>query len=47
MLSIHNASGEMRATMNEIKSASTDVSKIIKTIDEIAFQTNLGVERGG
>ncbi len=41
MASIHSASGEMRATMNEIKAASTDVAKIIKTIDEIAFQTNL------
>lgn len=32
---------EMLKSMNEINSTSSDVSKIIKVIDEIAFQTNL------
>jgi len=32
---------EMNQAMNGIKNASSDVSKIIKTIDEIAFQTNI------
>ena len=40
MEGINRASTEMREAMDGIKSASTDVSKIIKTIDEIAFQTN-------
>jgi methyl-accepting chemotaxis protein len=31
----------MQAAMDAIKSASTDVTKILKTIDEIAFQTNI------
>nr|WP_321349234.1 methyl-accepting chemotaxis protein [uncultured Methanoregula sp.] len=31
----------MSGAMTEIKSASEDVAKIIKTIDEIAFQTNI------
>ena len=31
----------MQAAMEAIKSASTDVTKILKTIDEIAFQTNI------
>jgi methyl-accepting chemotaxis protein len=31
----------MHEAMDAIKNASTDVSKIIRTIDEIAFQTNL------
>jgi methyl-accepting chemotaxis protein len=32
---------EMAAAMNAIKVSSDDVAKIIKTIDEIAFQTNI------
>jgi methyl-accepting chemotaxis protein len=32
---------EMQATVTEIQSSSQEISKIIKTIDEIAFQTNL------
>jgi methyl-accepting chemotaxis protein len=31
----------MRGAMNDVKSANSEVSKIIKTIDEIAFQTNI------
>ena len=38
---IRHASAEMRASMDGIRDASANVSKIIKTIDEIAFQTNL------
>jgi len=33
--------GELVAAMDEINSSSTKVSKIIKVIDEIAFQTNI------
>jgi methyl-accepting chemotaxis protein len=32
---------EMKTAMGAIQASSTEVSKIIKTIDEIAFQTNL------
>ena len=32
---------EMRAAVNAIKTSSADIGKIIKTIDEIAFQTNI------
>ncbi|MBI5423288.1 MAG: hypothetical protein HZA32_04335 [Opitutae bacterium] len=32
---------EMRRAMDAIKASSSDIAKIIKTIDEIAFQTNI------
>src|SRR5208337_2106308 len=32
---------EMTDAMKEVKAASDDIAKIIKTIDEIAFQTNI------
>jgi methyl-accepting chemotaxis protein len=32
---------EMMSSMNELKKSSDDISKIIKVIDEIAFQTNI------
>jgi len=41
MQGIKAASAELHEAMHGIKAASNDVSKIIKTIDEIAFQTNI------
>jgi methyl-accepting chemotaxis protein len=41
MQGIKTSSAQMREAMHGIKAASGDVSKIIKTIDEIAFQTNI------
>lgn len=38
---IKAAVGEMQTAVSEMQSSSQQVSKIIKTIDEIAFQTNL------
>ncbi len=37
----HHDMAEMRAAMDAIKTSSGDIAKIIKTIDEIAFQTNI------
>lgn len=37
----NDSMGHLTASMEEISEASADISKIIKTIDEIAFQTNL------
>ncbi|MCE9609346.1 MAG: methyl-accepting chemotaxis protein [Chthoniobacter sp.] len=39
--SIKSAVGEMQTAVSEMQTSSQQVSKIIKTIDEIAFQTNL------
>ncbi|MEM9399501.1 MAG: methyl-accepting chemotaxis protein [Verrucomicrobiota bacterium] len=39
--SISSAAQEMRSAINEIKTSSEGISKIIKSIDEIAFQTNI------
>jgi len=36
-----NDMAEMTRAMDELKASSADISKIIKTIDEIAFQTNI------
>ncbi|SDU22528.1 methyl-accepting chemotaxis protein [Verrucomicrobium sp. GAS474] len=38
---IQQASVAMGSAINDIKKSSDDVSKILKTIDEIAFQTNI------
>ena len=37
----HTDMTEMRQAMDAIKSSSADIAKIIKSIDEIAFQTNI------
>ena len=37
----HDDMAEMRRAMDAIKTSSSDIAKIIKTIDEIAFQTNI------
>jgi methyl-accepting chemotaxis protein len=37
----NNDMTEMRSAMDAIKASSSDIAKIIKTIDEIAFQTNI------
>ena len=39
--SVNDSAKEMEVAMNEIKASSDSISKIIKTIDEIAFQTNI------
>ena len=41
MTHMKEASGQMSTSMNAIKQASNNIAKIIKTIDEIAFQTNI------
>ncbi len=41
MSAIQEASAEMAGAIADIRASSNDVSKIIKTIDEIAFQTNI------
>lgn len=38
---ILTASADMRESMNRVRGANGNISKIIKTIDDIAFQTNL------
>jgi methyl-accepting chemotaxis protein len=38
---IRSAAGEMRTTVEGIKTSSGNVAKIIKSIEEIAFQTNI------
>jgi methyl-accepting chemotaxis protein len=38
---IQNTAGQMHAAMGAVRAANDDVAKIIKTIDEIAFQTNI------
>ncbi len=40
-LTCNSKMDEMLTSMNDIKESSTDISNIIKVIDEIAFQTNL------
>lgn len=41
MEKIQSSGQAMRGAMDDVKSANNEVSKIIKTIDEIAFQTNI------
>lgn len=37
----HNEMEKMSSSMNELKNSSNEIAKIIKVIDEIAFQTNI------
>lgn len=41
MEQIQSSGQAMRGAMDDVKTANNEVSKIIKTIDEIAFQTNI------
>lgn len=41
VVGIKSSSDEMKAAMDAVKMSNAEVSKIIKTIDEIAFQTNI------
>ena len=41
LITVKSAVGEMESAVTEMKNSSQEISKIIKTIDEIAFQTNI------